>query len=215
MRPLCYIAFTLLCSLSFLSSEPSIQCNKTQYAWPLDAPKFCCDKCPPGKSMETRPLDSCKIKCEPCEGDRYINFHNVELNCKICTNCNKTNMEYKSPCNATHDAVCRCKPGYGCTDQSCTQCVPIPDTTPPSTPTSTTPQAPTEPIKDTMWFLVIIALLCAVCALVVVTKIKPFLHWIRSKLAEKPALTPSYSGDDDVSKPVQEVCGKCDQLIDI
>ncbi|MEQ2266585.1 hypothetical protein XENORESO_011276 [Xenotaenia resolanae] len=74
-------------------------------------------------------------------------------------------------------------------------------------------------LTDTQWFLVIIVLLCAGIALVVVTKIKPLLHWIRSNqvyfLDHKPVTVPLRAMDDDVSKPVQEVCGKCDHCIDL
>lgn len=48
MQLLFYITFTVLCSLSLLSSVLSIQCNKTQYFWPLEQPHLCCDRCPPG-----------------------------------------------------------------------------------------------------------------------------------------------------------------------
>ncbi|XP_039973565.1 CD27 antigen [Xiphias gladius] len=225
MQPICYIAFTLLCSLSFLSSELSIQCNKTQYAWPIKAAKFCCNKCPPGKFMVRRQEDSCEIVCDFCMGSRYIDIFNVEMSCKICQECKKPNMQYKFYCNATHNAVCRCTAGYRCSDQPCTECVSI-QPIPPSTTTSTTDTLPTftKPIRDTAWFLVLNALLCTGLAFVVVTKIKPFLHWIRSKhisccegyfLPDKPAPVPPCSEDEEVSKPVQEVCGKCDQPIDV
>ncbi|KAM4735232.1 uncharacterized protein FYW61_005781 [Anableps anableps] len=72
---------------------------------------------------------------------------------------------------------------------------------------------------DTQWFLVIIALLCVGIALVVVAKIKPLLHWIRSNhgyfMAQKIVTVPPRTVDDDVSKPVQEMCGKCDHCIDL
>ncbi|XP_049903449.1 CD27 antigen isoform X1 [Epinephelus moara] len=70
-------------------------------------------------------------------------------------------------------------------------------------------------LTDTAWFLVIIALLCTGLALVVLTKIKPFLRWIKSKqgyfLAKEAAPAPQGSEDEEVSTPVQEVLGKCDQ----
>ncbi|XP_026173352.1 CD27 antigen [Mastacembelus armatus] len=224
MQSLYRIAFTVLGSLSFLSSVLSIQCNQTQYPWPVEKYNLCCNMCPPGKHMARRDENVCKIDCGHCPVDRYTDSYNVEMSCNICKNCNKTNMEYKSQCNRTHNAVCRCKNGYRCKDQPCTQCVPLPATTKPTILPSTiaaTPDIPTssQPIRDTVWFLVIIALLCAGFALVVVTKIKPFLRWIRAKqgyfLTEKPALGPPCSEDEEVSKPVQEVCGKCDQPIDV
>ncbi|XP_023282199.1 tumor necrosis factor receptor superfamily member 6-like [Seriola lalandi dorsalis] len=240
MQPLCYIAFTALCSLFFLSSVLSIHCNTTQYPWPMKEAKFCCKKCPPGQRMVRRSENSCDIKCTLCQGDRYIDSDNVDPSCSICTTCLKSNMEYKSRCNATHNAVCRCKDGYRCEDQSCTQCVPMPETTTPTLPPSTTTNmkyksttlplstttstpeaitslAPHTPLRDTVWFLVIIALLCIGIALALATKIKPFLHWLTKHgyfLSEKQPLSQC-SVDEDVSKPVQEVCGKCDQPIDV
>ncbi|XP_039885985.1 tumor necrosis factor receptor superfamily member 1A [Simochromis diagramma] len=130
-------------------------------------------------------------------------------------------VEVKTDCNPTHNTVCTCKAGYKCKDQDCKECVLIPATVKPTVPPSTTVATPDvsttrlapKPIADTVWFLVIIALLCTGIALVVVTKIKPFLVWIRFThgyfLAEKPATQPAC--DEEVSKPVQEVCGKCDQ----
>ncbi|KAG7474389.1 hypothetical protein JOB18_007952 [Solea senegalensis] len=223
MQRLCYVAFSLLCSLP---SIHSLQCSETEYAWPVEEATFCCKKCEPGKYMDWRQEASCEIKCDFCKEGLYRDSYNVDMNCNLCKSCKKTNMEYKSHCNATHNAVCRCKAGYKCRDQQCTQCLPIPTTTtlPPST-TASTLQAPTtlvppKPIRDqTVWFLVITALLCTGIALVVVAKIKPLLRWIRSRrgyfLTEKPVPVPSCSEEDVVSKPVQEVCGKCDQPIDL
>ncbi|XP_034409772.1 tumor necrosis factor receptor superfamily member 6 [Cyclopterus lumpus] len=125
-------------------------------------------------------------------------------------------MEYRLHCNATHNAVCGCKANYRCKDQSCEQCVPIPSTTtkstlPPSTTALTTVGTP-QPIRDEVWFLVIITLLCAGITIAVVTKIKPFMFWIKSKhgyrLAEGSPSVPS--GSEEVSTPVQEVLGKCE-----
>lgn len=67
-------------------------------------------------------------------------------------------------------------------------------------------------LAGTVWLLMITACLCTGIAFVVVTTVKS----IRSKngyiLTEKPATA---SEDEGVSKPVQEVCGKCDQPIDV
>ncbi|KAM9353489.1 tumor necrosis factor receptor superfamily member 4 [Symphorus nematophorus] len=204
MQPRCCFAFTLLCSLSLLSSVLSIQCNETQYQWPVLNPKYCCNKCPPGTYVLMR-SDLCQIQCKPCVGERFRDTYTEAQTCKFCDSCNGANSEFKSRCNATHDAVCRCRTGYECKDQSCKDCVPIQSTTKPTLPPSTT---------DTVWFLVIIALLLVGIAVIVLTKIKPFLRWITSKygclLDETCAPVPS-SEDTEVSKPVQDTCGKCDQ----
>ncbi|XP_053287627.1 tumor necrosis factor receptor superfamily member 6 [Pleuronectes platessa] len=223
MQLLCYVALLFLCSLPFLSSVFPLQCSRTEYPWPVTDSKNCCKKCAPGKHMDRR--DSCNIQCLPCPKDRFSDTYNVERSCTLCRVCTEDNMEYKSSCNPTHNAECRCKTGFSCNDKDCTQCVPIPvtakPTLPPSTTTPTTEAVttfkPIKPIAETAWFLVIIALLCIGIALVVVTKIKPLLRWIRSKdsffFTDKPE--QSYSEDDSECRPVQEVCGECDQPIDV
>lgn len=45
-------------------------------------------------------------------------------------------MEYLAICNATHNAVCKCKAGYECRTKACVQCLPKPSTT---TTTTLTP----------------------------------------------------------------------------
>ncbi|XP_028436847.1 tumor necrosis factor receptor superfamily member 6 isoform X1 [Perca flavescens] len=215
MQPLRFFAFTFLVGLSFLSVVLSIDCNERQYEWPVEQPKLCCDKCPPGKHVVRRSITTCEIECESCTTNLFNEKYNVQQTCEFCENCDKKNMEYISHCNVTHNAVCRCKDGYKCKDQSCKQCVPIsPFTTKPTLPPSTTALKPGAYHTDTVWFLVIIAILCAGIALVVVTKIKPFLHWIKAKhgylLAKESVPVPPFSEDEEVSKPVQEVRGKCD-----
>ncbi|XP_045901823.1 tumor necrosis factor receptor superfamily member 6 [Micropterus dolomieu] len=221
MKPRCYFAFTFLYALSLFSPMLSIQCNQTQYPWPVDNPLSCCNRCRPGEYMMRRAFKSCEITCQACPENFYSDNYNVEMACNLCLNCTKPNMEFESKCNPAHPAVCRCKAGYKCKDQPCTQCVPMQTTTPTAVKpvTLTTLWVPSKPLRDTVWFLVIIALLCAGFALIVATKIKPFLRWIRSKhgyfLASKAAMVPPCSQDDEVSTPVQEVCGKCDQPIDV
>ncbi|XP_026226417.1 CD27 antigen isoform X2 [Anabas testudineus] len=226
MQPL-YIIFTFLSSLCCLSSVISLECNNTQYPWPVNDPQLCCNMCLPGQRMNRRSPTSCEIDCQPCIKDQYSDSCSVEMSCTMCNSCNKQNMALKTACNSTHNAVCTCIDGYMCNDQECTQCVLIPPTTKTTvsatitTETISTTSGPYKPdrVADTMWFLVIIALLGAGIALVLVTKIQPFLRWIRSKhgyfLTEKTQSVPQFAEDEEVSKPVQEVCGKCDQPIDV
>ncbi|XP_029359996.1 tumor necrosis factor receptor superfamily member 5-like [Echeneis naucrates] len=188
MQSLFFLAFAALSS-QFFHYSLSIECNKTQYSWPVNNPTLCCNMCQPGQRMVRRNTKSCEITCKACEGDRYTEFSNLEMSCHICKTCKNSNMEYKLHCNATHNAVCRCKDGYKCEDQSCTQCVPASDTTTPTLPsfttattseTITTLLSSSKPVRDTLCFLVIIALLCVGLALAFLTKIKGFLRWIRS-----------------------------------
>nr|XP_046255235.1 CD27 antigen isoform X2 [Scatophagus argus] len=193
-----YFAFTFLCILYF-QSVLSIQCNDTQYAWTQTLPEVCCEKCAPGSHMVRR-LERCKIRCDPCSDNLYSDTYNMEMTCNHCENCDKPNMEYQSRCNATHDAVCRCKAGYECKNQPCKQCLLIPTTIRPTlAPFST---ALKHDILTTLWTPqksprgIIFA---------VATKSLPFLRWIESKhgylLAKSQAPAPPH---EEVSKPVQE-----------
>ncbi|XP_027868595.1 tumor necrosis factor receptor superfamily member 6 isoform X1 [Xiphophorus couchianus] len=230
MLHLCYLMFSLLWSLSFFSSGVAIECNDREYKWPIRNPTLCCPMCRPGYRYIRRSETSCDIECEPCAENRYTDIYNLEGNCNVCDVCKKANFEIVSNCTRTQNTVCKCRVGYRCKDASCTFCEPAPTTTKPtppppsttvagSTSTTKTTVPPNNKIRDTQWFLVIIALLCAGIALVVMTKIKPILHWIRSNhgyfLPEKTVTAPLRAVDDDVSKPVQEVCGKCDHCIDL
>ncbi|XP_072317614.1 CD27 antigen-like [Eucyclogobius newberryi] len=184
--------------------------------------------CPPGQYMKIRDKKTCRIDCQPCTGQRYTDAYNLGT-CKICDACSKENMEIVSQCNATRNAVCRCKAGFACENEACDYCTAIPTTTaPPAAPRSTTAVSKhevrptlqaTKPIQDTAWFLIIIGLLCVGLALVIVTKIKPLLIWLKDYcLVRKPVPAPvslyhpqdegdegDEGDEEEACKPVQEV----------
>ncbi|XP_037309345.2 tumor necrosis factor receptor superfamily member 14 isoform X2 [Pungitius pungitius] len=205
MKPDVFV-FTLLFSPYFLSPVCPINCNETQYDWPMDGPQLCCNKCPPGEHMVRRPVITCGIECRPCPGALYIDTYNVEMSCEICQKCDKPHMEYSSLCSTTRNAVCKCKAGYRCIDASCKECEAMPSTTtkptlPPSTTGDITTQLePSQPVNG--------------ITMVAVAKIKPFLLWIKSKhgyvLAKDPQPASRCSEDEEVSAPIQEVLGKCE-----
>ncbi|XP_028984923.1 CD27 antigen [Betta splendens] len=221
MQPL-PVVFAVLSGLCLLSSVLCTECNRTQYKWPVKQPHLCCNKCLPGQHMTWRSPTACMIDCVPCPEKLFSDSYNAELQCEICRSCTKQHMVEASACNATHDAVCTCQAGFTCADRACSECVPTRATTRPApTPGASTTETTgrrSKSVPDTVWFLVITALLCAGIALVLVTKISPFLQWFRLRhgyfLAEKPAVLQC-AADEEVSKPVQEVCGKCDQPIDV
>lgn len=230
MQPPHHLVLTLLYSLPLLSAVLSIQCNKTQYAWPGENPWLCCNRCPPGTRMAWRQDRTCEINCVNCMAKQYSDTSNVDLTCMFCRKCDELNMEYESHCTRTHNAVCRCKAGYSCQDKTCSECVPLPTTTTSSTvsPTTTTSSTiiptkfePSTPDTSTgpVWFLLTVALLCALVAFVVIAKAYSLQRWIRYKLgyflAEKPVSVTHCSEEDGVSTPIQEVCGKCDQIMDV
>ncbi|XP_054638535.1 CD27 antigen [Dunckerocampus dactyliophorus] len=189
----------LLMFLFLYCSVLTMQCNDSQYTWPVKAPRLCCDKCPPGQHMIRRSQSTCAINCEPCTGMRYSDSYNVEMSCNICRMCDKPNMEYESDCQPSCNAVCRCIEGYKCTDQECTRCLRVPGTVKSDTTAA-------------VGYLVVIVLLCAVIPAIVFTKVTHFLRCVRS---EHVAVIPCTDEEEEACKPVQEMCGKCDRTFEV
>ncbi|XP_078143163.1 uncharacterized protein LOC139919550 [Centroberyx gerrardi] len=235
MQPLCYISLIFI----FHPSVHSRQCDKNkQYSRPND---LCCDKCPPGSFMKERSEFNCYIKCLPCKGERFTSTYNVQQNCIFCNDCKASHQELKSACNTTHNAECRCEPGYRCTGPLCLGCERTSSTTHLSTtvtkpgttntlgtakpgttntlgtakPATAKPTPSKAPAENNKWFLVAVGVVCGVTVIAVATKLRPSLRWIRSEHGcFAPEKTPPTGTEEEkVSMPVQEMCGKCDQPI--
>ncbi|XP_051921297.1 tumor necrosis factor receptor superfamily member 6 isoform X1 [Hippocampus zosterae] len=203
MRTLSRLLFASFCRLYLLSCALSMQCKDSQYAWPVKAPQRCCDKCPPGEHMIRRSRTGCQIACGRCTGERYTDSYNVEMSCNVCVTCDKPNMEYESHCRNSQNAVCRCQVGYECTDEACAACGRAPGTVEPST-------------TDPKWYLLKILPVCVVLVIIVVIflLVLPLLGRIRSKHGFYSVEVKAIRGmpeDEEMRKPVQEVCGKCEQ----
>ncbi|XP_071372241.1 tumor necrosis factor receptor superfamily member 4-like isoform X2 [Centroberyx affinis] len=115
MQPLCYISLIFI----FHPSVHSRQCDTNkQYSRQNE----CCNKCPPGSHMEARSESDCNIVCLLCHSGRYTSTYNLEHSCFFCNLCAASHQQLESPCNTTHDTVCRCEPGYRCTGPMCLGC---------------------------------------------------------------------------------------------
>ncbi|XP_055084078.1 tumor necrosis factor receptor superfamily member 6 [Periophthalmus magnuspinnatus] len=208
---------SLLCLLPLVDLIASLECSSTQYAWPSGNPQFCCDKCKPGTYIKSRDKTTCTIDCRPCTGNLYTDTYNAK-ECKNCGDCDKENMEEVVSCRSTHAIECRCKAGFNCGDDECSYCTETPATAAPSTATRGTTAASTNSTQDTVWFMIIICLLCLGIALVILTKMKTLLlrlvnsKSVKFKIQEEEG---EEEKEEEPSTPVQEVCGKCDQLIDV
>ncbi|XP_061669340.1 tumor necrosis factor receptor superfamily member 5-like, partial [Syngnathoides biaculeatus] len=226
-----YLVLTSLCSLWFLApSVLSMQCKDRQYAWPVKAPHSCCDKCPPGQHMIRRSPTACDIECGLCTGDRYTDSYNVQMTCDVCRMCDKSNMEYESTCHTSRNAVCRCEAGYKCTDEACTECLRVPGTVKSSTTANLSPEChgcpkpgadlvdPDDVRADAKHNLVEILPVCAVIAVVVALLVMAFRQWIRPKNCSNSEDTPTAvllsTEEKEACKPVQEMCGKCEQTVE-
>ncbi|KAJ0066354.1 hypothetical protein NL108_011144 [Boleophthalmus pectinirostris] len=224
MNGFCFTTLTLFFLLQSIDLIRCLQCNSTQYSRPSKNPTFCCNMCKPGTYMEKRDENTCHIQCVNCTGRRYADTYQAS-SCKRCSDCETDNMELDSPCNSTHDTSCKCKAGFKCRDSTCTDCIKSTSTTTPSTILRRTTVVPTKPIQDTVWFTIIICLLCFAIILGIVTKSKPLLNWFShsKQYCKKNLSVPATvfmhdeeeEEDEEASTPVQEMFSKFDQPIEV
>ncbi|KAM4600588.1 tumor necrosis factor receptor superfamily member 6B [Polymixia lowei] len=212
-----YISLISLPNPSFLSLVPPPLCdNVKQYSWKIDKKDVCCDTCPPGTYLDKRCSANRPTVCLPCGADQYQDGYGVLLTCNFCDECSTSQL--KSTCNGTHNTVCGCSPGFKCKGNLCHNCEAIPtikETTPGHnhTITAVTTRGVTQPGTDGMKWLLVFGM-CLICVGILfnVTRLRPFLRWIKSKQGFcEPE--PTHTEEQDVPLPVQEVSGngKCDQ----
>jgi hypothetical protein len=68
----------------------------------------CCSLCPPGQGVVKKCTNETDTQCQPCENGKSFSSSKYETNpCKKCRTCRDMEREI-SPCNSTHDTVCRC-----------------------------------------------------------------------------------------------------------
>ncbi|XP_060086572.1 tumor necrosis factor receptor superfamily member 6B [Heteronotia binoei] len=84
------------------------------YEWqdPITRERLICQQCPPGTCVEQYCTKNRQTRCQQCPSLYYTQYWNYLDRCLYCNNiCSSLEVE-ALPCNATHDRVCHCKPGY-------------------------------------------------------------------------------------------------------
>ncbi|XP_015284778.1 PREDICTED: tumor necrosis factor receptor superfamily member 6B-like isoform X2 [Gekko japonicus] len=108
-KPPTWVVFSLLvfCNTLLSSSAPT-------YEWqdPITKERLVCQQCPPGTCVAQYCTKDKPTQCQPCPSLYYTQYWNYLDNCLYCNNICSGLEEEALPCNATHDRVCQCKPGY-------------------------------------------------------------------------------------------------------
>nr|XP_056700888.1 tumor necrosis factor receptor superfamily member 6B [Euleptes europaea] len=103
----------MVCSLLVFWNTPVSSSNPT-YEWqdPITHQRLVCQQCPPGTFMAQHCTKDRPTQCQGCPTLHYTQYWNYLDKCLYCNNiCSSLEVEAR-PCNATHDRVCQCKPGY-------------------------------------------------------------------------------------------------------
>ncbi|XP_025307610.3 tumor necrosis factor receptor superfamily member 10A-like isoform X1 [Canis lupus dingo] len=92
-----------------------------EYEYKPEGLNLCCEKCPAGHYVSKHcDKNHGAGVCSPCEPGSYLPYRNGETNCRLCSRC-REDQEVVSPCTATRDQQCQCKPGYFCDSENCVE----------------------------------------------------------------------------------------------
>ncbi|XP_054836933.1 tumor necrosis factor receptor superfamily member 6B [Eublepharis macularius] len=103
----------IVCSLLVFWNNPASG-SEPVYEWqdPITNEKVMCQQCPPGKFVEQHCTKDRPTQCTECPALHYTQYWNYLERCLYCNNiCSNLQVEVQ-PCNAMHNRVCQCKPGY-------------------------------------------------------------------------------------------------------
>ncbi|XP_040187772.1 tumor necrosis factor receptor superfamily member 6B [Rana temporaria] len=73
---------------------------------------FTCQQCPEGTFVAKHCTSTSKTDCQPCPEHHYTGYWNYVEKCRFCNVICEDKEQVKHECNATHNRVCECKPGF-------------------------------------------------------------------------------------------------------
>ncbi|XP_073436912.1 tumor necrosis factor receptor superfamily member 6B [Dendrobates tinctorius] len=71
-----------------------------------------CQKCPPGTYVDLHCSSKTDTVCKECPDEHYAQYWNYLDKCRFCNVICQEGEQVKHECNATHNRVCECQPGY-------------------------------------------------------------------------------------------------------
>lgn len=109
----CVLVFQLSLALLFLVVEGTFTFTPT-YTWTDEETEeaFTCQQCPRGTFVAKHCTSTSKTDCQPCPEHHYTAYWNYVEKCRFCNVICKDREQVKHECNATHNRVCECKPGF-------------------------------------------------------------------------------------------------------
>ncbi|XP_062387506.1 tumor necrosis factor receptor superfamily member 11B-like [Sardina pilchardus] len=119
----------------------ALQPHKYSHRDPVTFELHLCDQCPPGTAVSRHCDGQRRTECSPCPERHFAEQWHWGESCQYCTAVCKEKQLVRQECNATHDQVCECVPGYHLVVEFCvrhTQCLPGSGVTVLGTPESDT-----------------------------------------------------------------------------
>ncbi|XP_068425548.1 tumor necrosis factor receptor superfamily member 5 [Clinocottus analis] len=87
---------------------------------------ICCDRCAAGQYMLNECDNTHTTNCTKCVPGRYTATKNHLPKCHVCKDCSSINNQKKvKDCTAQENTVCRCMPGFYCSNDDCDHCWPL------------------------------------------------------------------------------------------
>ncbi|KAI5618347.1 tumor necrosis factor receptor superfamily member 21 precursor [Silurus asotus] len=86
---------------------------------PVTSELLLCDQCPPGTAVERHCTSNSATVCHPCPERRFAEQWHWGESCQHCTPVCKERQIVKRECNATHNRLCECVPGYHLSVEFC------------------------------------------------------------------------------------------------
>ncbi|XP_073463474.1 tumor necrosis factor receptor superfamily member 6B [Aquarana catesbeiana] len=71
-----------------------------------------CQQCPRGTFVAKHCTSTSRTDCQPCPEHHYTAYWNYVEKCRFCNVICEDREQVKHECNATHNRVCECKPGF-------------------------------------------------------------------------------------------------------
>ncbi|XP_078616448.1 uncharacterized protein LOC144884830 isoform X2 [Branchiostoma floridae x Branchiostoma japonicum] len=113
-------ACTLVCvTISLLVYGHGVLASDPPPKWrhddPISGKILYCDWCKPGEYMNRPCTEQTPTECLPCPWDHYTEYHNQEIECLLCQQCNLQDHEHEHearPCTAVQNRQCECDDGY-------------------------------------------------------------------------------------------------------
>ncbi|OCT62546.1 tumor necrosis factor receptor superfamily member 6B [Xenopus laevis] len=106
------LAQLALCSVILALAQTGPSALTYQWKDSVTGELLICNKCQPGTSVAKHCTSTSPTQCQPCPDNHYTQYWNYLDKCRYCNVFCEDRERVKHECNATHNRVCECQPGY-------------------------------------------------------------------------------------------------------
>uniref|UniRef100_A0A3B5QN42 TNF receptor superfamily member 9 n=2 Tax=Xiphophorus maculatus TaxID=8083 RepID=A0A3B5QN42_XIPMA len=108
-------ALLIVFSLSSWTTAQKVNCGNYHY----EKDGRCCKMCEPGTHMKDFCSETRETDCRVCPEGTYADNIHAFGSCKECPSCQQG---FAENCTKTTKGSCQCRPGFLCSDKSCSLC---------------------------------------------------------------------------------------------